>query len=155
MLWLIARMWQITWSYDKGMLRLLVIVIHHTHHIPLERQAKIMLLDPNIPAFMLDYVDQHFFWTSVESMAEIWMFHCGKSSMSLRKYKQRDSWHVWQNTICPVIKRRVCLHLFIQLIFLLLALQIFVGHTTFGNKRIIRPRFSSWVSYFVVGVTLM
>lgn len=29
------------------MLMLLVIVMNHTHHFPLERQAKIMLLDPN------------------------------------------------------------------------------------------------------------
>lgn len=87
----------------------LVIVINHAHHIPLERQAKIMLLDPNASSVYIRLLAPTFFCTSVESMAEIWMFHRGKSSMSLRKYKQ------WGVMICgteycmPCHKMRVYL----------------------------------------------
>lgn len=143
-------------SDDKGILMPLVIVMNHTHHFPLERQAKITLLDPNTSSVYIRLLGPTFFCTSAESMAEIWMFHCGKSNVSL-KSKQRVM--ICGTKYCMSChKRSVYFHLFLQSIFLLSVLpSTFVGCSTFGNgnNRNIRTSFCSWASYFIVGVTLL
>lgn len=119
MLWLIACMWKITWSYDKGILMPLVIVMNHTHHFPLERHAKIMLLDPNTCSVYIRGLRPTFFCTSVESVAKIWLFHCGKSNLSLRKSKQKAVITCGTIYCLPHHERRVYFHLFNLPVFFL------------------------------------
>ena len=157
MLWLIACMWKITWSYDKGILMPLVIVRNRTHHFPLERHAKIMLLEPNTSSVYIRWLRPTFFCTSVESVAEIWVFHCGKSNMS-RESPKRALTVCGTKHCLPCHERRVYLYLFIQSILLPAVLQhIFLGCTTFGNKDkgSVRPSFCSWASYFMVGLIVV
>lgn len=107
-LWLIACLWKITWSYDKGILMPLVIVMNHTHHFPLERHTKIMLLDPNTSSIYIRWLRPTFFCTSVESVAELLVFHCEKSNMSLRKSK-KGSYGMWSKMLFAMSKNSLYL----------------------------------------------
>lgn len=132
----------------------LVIVMNHIHHFPLERHAKIMLLDPNTSSVYIRLLRPAFF--SVH-LLKAWLKSGCVIVGNLTCYRESpDKGQLQCGTkYCfPCHKMRAYFHLFVQSIFLLSVLQQgFLGWATFASKskRSRRPSFCIWASLLYSG----